>query len=77
MDAEIEAKPAKRIIDVSGVAGKEDAPLPKTRRYPLMGMVELAVDEFVARVFGDQALQQPFDGLVVEEFRFRLIEFGR
>ncbi len=77
MDTEVEAKAAKRIVDVRGVASKKHSSSTKTRRYPLMGLVNLTVDYFVAPVLGDQALQSPFDCHVVEEFRGRLIESGR
>ena len=41
VNAEIQAKPAERIVDVRGVAGKEDAAFAERRRHPLVDVVML------------------------------------
>jgi hypothetical protein len=45
--AEIEAQPAERIVDMSGVAGKEDAALAKRSHGPLVDVMDVAVEHRV------------------------------
>ena len=47
LDAAVEAHAADRIVDMGGVAGEQHAALAEARRHPLVGDVEIAVDDFV------------------------------
>ena len=57
VDAEVQAQPAERIVDVRGVAGEEHAALAEARRDALMHVVEIAVDDVVGAVLGQESLQ--------------------
>ena len=57
VDAEVEAEPAERIVDVGGVAGEEHAALAEARRDALVDVVEIAVDDVVGPSLGRKLLQ--------------------
>jgi hypothetical protein len=42
-----------------------------------MDVVEIAVNNFIAALLGDELLQPLLDRLIVEQFRFGLIQPGR
>src|SRR5579863_1890019 len=77
MNAEIESKPAERIVDVRGVAGEKYPALAKRRRHALVHIVEIAVYDLVAAWLGNEFLQTALDRLVGEQFGLSLLQPGR
>ena len=77
MDTEVQPKSAERIIDVGRVADKKHAALAKSCCYPLMDVVEIAVDDLIAALLRDELLQPLLDCVIVKKLRFGLIEPGR
>ena len=57
VDAEVQAEPAERVVDVRGVAREEHAAFAEACRHALMHVVEIAVDDVVGSVLGQEALQ--------------------
>ncbi len=66
MDAEVKSKSPERIVDVGGVANKKHSALAKTCRYPLMDMVEIAVDNRIAPRLRKELLQPLLNCLAIE-----------
>ena len=57
VDAEVEAEPAERVVDVCGVAGEEHAAVPEACRHALVHAVEIAVHDIVTAGLGEEGLQ--------------------
>lgn len=77
VNAEVETKPAERIVDVRDIAGEEHAALAKRSRHPLIHIIEVAVHDFVAARLGNELLQAALDRFVGEQLSFALLEPGR
>lgn len=71
VNTEIQAEPAQRIVDVRGVAGKEDAALAETRRHPLVDSINVAVKNRIVARFREEILQPLLHRVLVESLLFR------
>src|SRR3954452_16867762 len=68
MDSEIQAEPAERVVDVSGIAGEEGAALAERRGDALMHVVDIAMDDGIRAGLRKEPLQPRLHGRLVEGF---------